>query len=198
LGIQDSTIIKPIKNTFNGNLMNYNSSTGELCHYSNINFLIQNETAPLTNNTNAQNAFTSPYSSFNAQVGTYEVEWLWSCSSLSAVSRTLRVLWAGTAGFNLVRMYYSGEANPALQTVATDTNSYQTGTGAVSVASASTEATNRFFGKGIIRITSAGTITPQVLFLTAGPGASAVRTTGSYIYFKYLNTNNANSYGDWV
>jgi hypothetical protein len=95
-------------------------------------------------------------------------------------------------------MYYFGEAHATVQTVATDLGVMQTSTAAVSIAAASTEATNRFHGKGIIRISTAGTVIPQVLFLTAAPGASATRLQGSFIKFRYLNASADNSQGNWV
>jgi hypothetical protein len=177
--------------------MNYNPTSGELTYYPIVNYLIQNTNSALSNLTTAQVAFNSPFSTFNAQVGTYSVEWVWSCSAMSAVSRTLSVIWQGGATYNLVRMYYNGSFNATLATTATDDSVYQTATTAVVVGSASTSATARFIGKGIIRISGAGTIIPRVIF-SASPGASSIRTSGSYIVFKYLNNDNANSFGDWV
>jgi hypothetical protein len=198
LGIQSSTIIKPIKETYNSKHLNYNDTTGEITCFPTTNYLIQSTSSALSNVTTAQNAFTAPFSTFNALVGTYEVEWQWSCQALSAVSRTLRVLWSGNATYALLRMYYFGEAHATVQTVATDLGVMQTSTAAVSIAAASTEATNRFHGKGIIRISTAGTVIPQVLFLTAAPGASATRLQGSFIKFRYLNASADNSQGNWV
>jgi hypothetical protein len=68
---------------------------------------------------------------------------------------------------------------------------------AVDVSTASTNPSNRLNGNGIIRITSAGTIIPQIQFITSAP-TNGTRMTGSYIIFTLLNTNNSNSFGDWV
>lgn len=197
LGIGGATIIAPVRNQFNEYETRYNSTTGELSYYPVSSYLIQNTAAALTNNTSAQNAFTSPFSSFNAVVGTYKVEWVWACQNMTASTRTMRALWGGTATYNLVRMYYTADTNTAITNFAGDGSTLQQGTAAVDVASASTNPSNRLNGNGIIRITGAGTIIPQIQFITAAP-TNGVRMTGSYIIFTLLNTNNANSFGDWV
>jgi len=195
LAANSGFFVSPITNSISLNDIMYNTTTKELTYYQNLNYLIQSANANLTLTTALQNAFTTPFSTFNANIGTYSFEIIWTCTGMTAVSRTCSFNLGGTATLATPRIYFTGSGQTAITTAGNDSQVLYTGAAAV-VSTASNATTARFTGQGMFRVTVAGTVIPQIQF-SASPG-SGTRTAGSYCIIRYLNTDTTVfSAGNW-
>lgn len=129
--------------------------------------------------------------------GTYEFECMLHLTGLSTTSSSFGfALTAGTATIASQRWFTMGRKNTGTETLATDA----TVTGVMATAantaivSAGTVSTGYVFISGIVRISAAGTITPQI---SLGTAAAAVVKKNSYFVISPLGSSTVTTQGNW-
>jgi hypothetical protein len=126
------------------------------------------------------------------QPGTYEFECFFALSSMSSTSGSYGFALGGTAIFTQAWQSFAskptsltGTANPALQfNTAAQTALTGNGAGTNGIA----------FIKGIVRVTAAGTVIPQV---SLGVSAAAVVQAGSYFKIAPIGASGVTNVGAW-
>ena len=155
-------------------------------------FILQQSSYILTSTTNAQQIFNSTASgTVTLPTGSFEFECQFSLQSLSSTSGSFGFALGGTATFS---QYWTANATKSAFTTPTNgTMTYNTSAN-TSITSAST-ATNGFaVVTGIITVTGAGTIIPQISQTTA---AAAIVGPGSFFRIRPLGTSSVTNIGNW-
>lgn len=128
---------------------------------------------------------------------TYEFEGTYIFAT-GTVSKTVSMAFALTTAVVTNIRYTTIAWNGADGVMSSTQRSKRTGTVAsVVVTDASATAAQEIIFRGIVRVTTGGTVTPQIAFSTA-PGGTNQITVGSYIKFSRLGTDTAQSSGGWA
>jgi hypothetical protein len=145
---------------------------------------VGNTDKTLTSTTTAQAAFnTSANGAIGVGIGTYEFECMLNLASMSATSGSFGFALAGTA---TKTQFWNSEANKVatLATASSSQNTYNTTNANATLATANVNTLGYALMKGVIRVTVAGTIIPQV---SLGVAAAALVKAGSYFRIKQLS-----------
>ena len=125
-------------------------------------------------------------------IGTYQFECLFSLTSLSATSGSFGFALGGTATFTQ-EWWADAQQTATLATPGTAQSSFNTAAN-TSLTTASTNTNGFAFIRGIIRVTAAGTVIPQVSLTVANAAVVGVNS-----YFKASSFGNGTvvSVGNW-
>ncbi len=146
----------------------------------------------LTSTTSAQQMLNATANgALTLAAGTYEFESMFSLSSMSATSGAFGFALGGTATFTQAWQSLGKMGSPAVSG-ATQTTFNTTANTAV--ATAGTSGSGNAFIKGIIRVTAAGTIIPQVSLTVA---AAAVVGANSYFKATPIGGATMTNVGNW-
>ncbi len=146
----------------------------------------------LTSQTAAQKLFNATANgALTLPVGTYEFECVFSLSAMSATSGAFGFALGGTAVFT--QGWRAEAVKAALATATAPQVSYNTAAN-VALTTANTTATGHALIKGVIRVTTAGTIIPQV---SLGVAAAAIVGVNSYFKIKPRGAAGFASVGNW-
>jgi hypothetical protein len=155
-------------------------------------FIILTSTNTLTNNTSAQPIFDGGGGPANGAitlpVGTYLFEGFYNLSGLNGGSKNIAFGFAGTATVGSI--LYRWQTN---DTSAFDYANVVATTSATNTISGSLSAMP-FCLNGVIRITGAGTVIPQITQVTLSAAASVL--VNSYISFKAIGSDTVASLGN--
>lgn len=148
----------------------------------------------LTSQTAAQKLFNTPT---NGQVtltaGTYEFECFYSLSAMSATSGSYGFALGGTATFT---QFYLAAADKRASLATVQTAQFTYNVAAITtMATANTNTTGFAQISGIINVSVAGTIIPQV---SLGVAAAAVVGAGSYFRIRPIGSTTVTSVGAWA
>jgi hypothetical protein len=148
----------------------------------------------LTSQPAAQKLFNSSTNgALTLPIGTYEFECLFTLSSMSVVSSSFGFALGGTATFTQ-EWYAEAIKSTNLNTPTGTVDSFNTAANvALVTANTSTGASVRITG-GIIRVTVAGTIIPQV---SLGVAAAAVVEINSFFRIRQLGGSTVALCGNW-
>jgi hypothetical protein len=155
---------------------------------------VSNATLTLTSQIAAQPLFKTSVSTNGAltlPVGTFEFECSYALSAMSATNGSFGFSFGGTATIT-----QGWEAAAIKNTLATASTGYQTyNTAANTSLTANSTATTGYARiTGIIRVTVAGTIIPQVSLTVA---AAAVVAVGSYFKIRQVGSSTVTKVGNW-
>jgi hypothetical protein len=147
----------------------------------------------LTSTTSAQQLLnTTTNGAITLAAGAYEFECLFSLTSLSSTSGAFGFALGGTATFT--QAWQSIASKPASLTgTQSPTLNFNTAASAA-VAPANTNTNGIALIKGIVRVTAAGTVIPQV---SLGVAAAAVVQAGSYFKIAPIGASGVTSVGNW-
>lgn len=159
--------------------------------------IIQGSPKPLTNNiATAQDAFPSGQSSFNAEADTlYYVE-VYLDVRTGTTSHSTGFLFGGTATFNFVKTFDDAYKGGVGATVTANNSLTRAAATNIVETPANATANSTIKVRGLLRVTNAGTIIPQIQF-SAGPTGTCEVAVGSYAMFKKLGKNDTAVIGDW-
>ena len=155
-------------------------------------YIIQTSPYTLTSQTAAQKLFNAVSNGTVTLVaGTYEFDCVFSLSSMSSSSGSFGFAFGGGA---TISQYWWSSANKAtLATAAGGQVTYNTAANtAIATATTATVAFARI--GGLVTVTVAGTLIPQV---SLGVAAAAVVGAGSYFKIRALGDSAATSSGNW-
>jgi len=126
-------------------------------------------------------------------VGTYEFECSYSLSSMSSTSGSFGFALGGAATFT---QYWEAHALKAatLSTAAAPAMTYNTAAANTTLIAANVNTTAYAKITGIIRVSVAGTVIPQV---SLGVAAAAVVGVGSYFKIRQVGINTVTNVGNW-
>lgn len=124
-------------------------------------------------------------------VGTYRFECMFSLTSMSATSGSFGFDLGGTA--TKTYMYMTVATDAALATASNTQTTFNTAAN-TALCTASTSTTGYAFIRGVIRVTVAGTIIPQVSQTTA---AAAVVGANSYFWVNQIGNSTVATVGNW-
>lgn len=160
---------------------------------------IQDSNNTLTNNSSAQNVFSSPSAiSLNAST-TYMFEAVYYITrSAGTTSHTLSTLFALSG--TLSSITYTAETTSTTgNTLGAVSRIYGTGATATVVTAANTSATENITVvlRGVIKTNSAGTLTPQIQY-SAAPGGAPTVLANSYIRLIPIGSSGTVSIGNWT
>ena len=148
----------------------------------------------LTSQTAAQKLFnTSTNGAVTLDTGIYEFECVMKLSSMSATSGNFGFALGGTATIN--QLWYAAAMKSALTGITTTTNSFNVAANTALAGSNTTSTVGAAIIKGVIRVTVAGTVIPQVSLTVA---AAAVVDAYSYFTITKLSGGTTNfTTGNW-
>ena len=157
-------------------------------------WVVLNGTYTLTSQTAAQKLFNATTNgAVTLPVGTYQFECMFSLTSMSATSGTFGFALGGTA--TKTQTWISNALKAAtLTTAATNQITYNTTNANTAIVSASTQTSGIAYIRGVIRVTVAGTVIPQVSLSVA---AAAVVATGSYFKISPVGSSTVTAVGNW-
>jgi hypothetical protein len=149
----------------------------------------------LTSQTAAQKLFNNTTNgTVTLPVGTYQFECFYSLTSMSGTSGSFGFALGGTATFT---QYWRSEGvKAALATATAPLITFNNGAN-TTLVTANTTTTGQVLIKGIINVSAAGTIIPQV---SLGVAAAAVVGVGSYFRISPLSASNSTTnvtIGNW-
>ena len=155
-------------------------------------WIVSNSTYTLTSSTSAQQLFNaSAAGSVTLALGTYEFDCDFSLSSMSATSGSFGFALGGTAA---ITQEWTATANKAaLATAAAPQVSYNTAAN-TAIATASTATTGFAHIRGLVRVTTAGTLIPQV---SLGVAATAVVGANSWCRIAAIGSQTVTTIGYW-
>lgn len=158
-------------------------------------YLVLTSTNTLTSQTGAQPLFDGgggpAAGTLTLSVGTYQFECMFSLTSMSATSGSFGFSITGTA--TKTYSYTALGQDAALATATTVASTFNTGAN-TALCIASTSTTGYALIRGVIRVTVAGTIIPNVSLTTA---AAAVVGADSYFLLSQLGSSSAAYVGNW-
>lgn len=151
----------------------------------------------LTSQTAAQKLFNaSTNGALTVPVGTYQFECFYSLSSMSASSGSFGFAFGGTATFTQQWWSLAQKGTATLATATATQSTYNTAAN-TTLATASVNTVGYAFIRGILNVTVAGTVIPQV---SLGVAAAAVVGVGSYfkiVPFSVSNSTTNIALGTW-
>jgi len=157
-------------------------------------FVLLNAAYTLTSQTAAQKLFNaSTNGALTLPIGTYEFECLFSLTSMSSTSGSFGFALGGTATFTQEWYAEAQKGAAALATAAAAQNTFNTAAN-VALATASTNTVGYASINGVIRVTVAGTIIPQV---SLGVAAAAVVGVNSQFRIRALGSATVAAVGNW-
>ena len=158
-----------------------------------VQLIIAQSAVTLISQTGVQQAFTTPGGgAITLAVGTYEVEWQFALTGMSATSGSFGFDFQGTAAYTY---YMTAEAVKApLATATAPTLSFNTAAN-TAIAAASTSTTGTAKIRGLLMVTGAGSIVPEV---SLGVAAAASVAAGSFCTFTPLGAATVTSVGRWA
>ena len=160
-------------------------------------YLLQQSTYSLANNTSAQKLFgVTTNGAVTLVAGTYEFDCQFLLSSMSTSSSTFSFALAGGATFN--QYWTSSAVKQAAGTSANAQITHHTGASGVfptNIATASAVAAGAARVSGTVIVTVGGTLIPQIQQVTAS--TAAVVGIGSYFKIRALGGAAAASSGNW-
>lgn len=146
----------------------------------------------LTSQTAAQKLLNaSSNGAVTLQIGTYQFECMFELTSMSATSGTFGFALGGTATFT--QAWTASAAMTPLATPLSPQLSYNT-TANTALATAGTTSAGNAWIKGIIRVTVAGTVIPQVSLSVA---AAAIVSTNAYFKVSPMGAAAVTNVGAW-
>lgn len=153
---------------------------------------VLNAAYTLTSQTAAQKLFNATANgAVTLAAGTYYFECMFSLSGMSSTSGSFGFALGGTAAFT--QNWMASASKAALATAATPQATLNTAAN-TALATATTATTGFAFITGIIRVTTAGTIIPQV---SLGVAAAAVVAANSYFSVTPLGPSSLSNAGAW-
>lgn len=162
---------------------------GDLAAIPTEQIVVLNTAYTLTSQTAAQKLFNNTTNgALTLPVGTYYFECFYSLSSMSATSGSFGFALGGTATSTRQWWSLAQKGTATLSTATATQSTYNTAAANTTLATASTNTVGYAHIRGIINVTVAGTIIPQV---SLGVAAAAVVGVGSY--FKISPAAAANS-----
>jgi len=148
----------------------------------------------LTSQTAAQKLFnTSTNGQVTLTTGTYGFDCFYSLSAMSAVAGSFGFALGGTATFTQF-FYATAQKGAALAATATATQSSYNVAANTTLATASVNTVGYAQVSGIINVSVAGTVIPQV---SLGTAAAAVVGIGSYFRIRPIGSTTVTSVGNW-
>jgi hypothetical protein len=149
----------------------------------------------LTSTTSLQAIFNAPANgAFNVPANrTYLFEGFVEITTMSASSGDFKFGMGGTATIGSI--YYQAQAAKQAATANSDTLTSATVATASSLVAANTTTTGRFFVRGKVVVTTAGTLIPQI---GLGVAAAAVIKKDSFFRFTLIGSNTVQSVGNWT
>ena len=149
----------------------------------------------LTSTTAAQKLFNATSAgTLTLAAGTYQFECMFSLSSMSVTSGTFGFALGGTATISAT--WRSDAAMAATQaTPATVQTTFNASSANTTLTSASTSGGGYAIIKGILRVTVAGTVIPQV---SLGVAAASVVASGSMFKVSPLGSSSMTNVGNWT
>ena len=151
-------------------------------------------TYTLTSQIAAQKLFNATTNgAITLPIGTYEFECSYSLLSMSSTSGSFGFALGGTATFT---QYWEAHAlKPAsLTTASAPSMTYNTAAANTTLVTASVNTTGYAKITGIIRVSVAGTVIPQV---SLGVAAAAVVDVGSYFKIRKMGSSSVTNIGNW-
>jgi hypothetical protein len=183
---------------FDGTCFYGTSDAGNRGVISLEHFIILNADYALTNSTAEQKAFNAPAGGTLAlEAGLYAFEFLLYLTGMSATSGNLAfdILGAGSATISKALYYAVGLDSSTPTAAAAPSGSLSTAAqSAASIMLAATGTGLVASGRGMFRVSAAGSIIPSVTLVTA---AAAVMKDMSYFKCRRLGATAAVSQGDW-
>src|SRR5579884_461313 len=157
-------------------------------------FLLLNAAYTLTSQTAAQKLFNaSTNGAVTLPVGTFEFECEFSLTAMSSTSGSFGFALGGTATFTQAWWSTANKPTTSSATAASPQTTYNTAAN-TAIATATTNTTGYATIKGIIRVTVAGTIIPQV---SLGVAAAAIVGINSFFKIKPLGSSTVTKVGNW-
>jgi len=155
-------------------------------------WIVSNSTYTLTSTTSAQQLFNaSSAGSVTLALGTYEFDCDFALSSMSATSGSFGFALGGTA---VTTQQWTATANKsALATAAAPQVTYNTAAN-TAIATASTATTGFAHIRGLVRVTTAGTLIPQV---SLGVAAAAVVGANAWCRIAAIGSQTVTTIGYW-
>jgi hypothetical protein len=148
----------------------------------------------LTSQTPAQKLLNaSTNGALNVVIGLYEFETFFSLTAMSATSGSFGFALGGTATFT--QAWWAVATKSALATATAGQGSFNTAAN-TTLATANTTTTGWARIIGVVRVTVAGTIIPQV---SLGVAAAAIVGANSFARFRLLDTTSTKTvFGNWT
>lgn len=147
-----------------------------------------------TNNTTAQNWFTSGGSANVAATTTYMMEGL-LLQTNGTTSHSVSFSLAGTATLTSIAYFSVSSAGAANGAVVNQNSIMVTTAAATAVIAAITTAGTQIWIRGVVRVNAAGTLIPQFTF-SAAPGAGNV-LANTFFRLVPIGTNTVAQVGSW-
>ncbi len=161
-----------------------------------VSYSVLSSDFTLTNGTSAQNVFAGTQDAVNVTTSTYEFEAQYLLSTGTTTTRTISTLFGGTA--TLTNITYTAELSTGAANTMTTTISKTNVSGAAAkvLDATNTNAEAVITLKGIIRVSAAGTLIPQIQF-SAAPGATNKCLTNSFFKLTPIGSGTMTSVGSW-
>lgn len=160
--------------------------------------VVLNTAYTLTSQTAAQKLFNNTTNgAITLPVGTYQFECFYSLSSMSASSGSFGFALGGAGTFTQQWWSFAQKGNATLTTATATQATYNITSANTTIATASTNTVGYAVIKGILNVTVAGTVIPQV---SLGVAAAAVVGVGSYFKvapFSGTNSTTNVTVGNW-
>lgn len=153
-------------------------------------------TYTLTSTTSAQALFNSPANGRVTVAGstTYQFECQFELSSMSASSGSFGFAFGGTAAISGIKWRSLAQKSAALGAVSTPSHFATNSASGAAIVTASTTTTGFAEVRGVVRVSTGGTIIPQV---SLGVAAAAVVGVGSFFRIWPVGTDAQVSLGNW-
>lgn len=158
----------------------------------NQQYCVQQVTHTLTSQTAAQKLFnTSTNGALTLPTGTFEFSCAFSLSSMSTSSGTFGFAFGGTA--TVTQRWWAQACVGTVTTATANQGTYNVAAN-TSLSTSGTSGTGYCTIEGVLIVTAAGTIIPEVSLTHA---AAAVVGIGSYFFISPLGSSSNNSVGNW-
>ncbi len=130
--------------------------------------------------------------------GTYFFESEFSLTAMSTTSGTFSFAMGGGATIASIRYTSLGQKAGVVSSLTTPQYAVIVSAGATTLVSASTTTTGSAFLTGVVQVSVAGTITPQVAFSTVAGAVTPIVGAGSWFRIWPVSaSSSAASFGNW-
>jgi hypothetical protein len=154
-------------------------------------------TRTFTNNTSAQAIFnaTANGAVTLAAATTYEFEMSVTASGFSSSAHTINLSFGGTATFTSIGYYYNSQTGSTLAGPTADLSGWIAAATATAIIASTTTTGLQLYVRGIMRISGAGTVIPQLTQVTAS--AAAIVQANSFFRCWPIGSDTVASVGNW-
>lgn len=181
---------------YDGDVFYATATTGNRGVIATQHFIVLTSSNTLTSQTAAQPIFDGgggpAGGAITLPVGTFFFECAFALTSMSATSGSFGFALGGTA--TITQSWVANATKPAALTTATASNTTFNTTANTTLVTANVNTVGVAQIKGVIRVTAAGTVVPQV---SLGIAAAAVVGTNSYFEVHQAGNSSVATVGDW-